>query len=212
MHLPSHNSWAWTLREGLASDEEGVTSVCGMTACSPRLSQSEAITATPSVTAAEVLRHIQHGPREGKKVVLLDVRPPLQYGLSALTGSVNIPLVSIERDILGTCAMLGVAVKQQCDHECDSTSTCDAPPEADCSNREAETEVFVICRRGIDSEVATKVRLSSLAICVSLVLTFAFLLQALRLRGITAFNMTGGLEALAALLRDTDGSHLFPMY
>jgi adenylyltransferase/sulfurtransferase len=74
-----------------------------------------------------------------EKVTLVDVRPPVQYGIVSVTGSLNIPWVEIKR----------------------------GKRDEDFVKLTQDKKVFIMCRRGLDSKEATDYLISKGIECVN---------------------------------------------
>jgi adenylyltransferase/sulfurtransferase len=79
--------------------------------------------------------------------ILLDVRDPLQFNIAALPSSINIPLRELRSDVEGTWKRI------VCELEKSAIQT---------TNSNSPKQLFLVCRRGIDSLVAARALIASL--------------------------------------------------
>jgi adenylyltransferase and sulfurtransferase len=107
-------------------------------ACSSSSSSSAAQESVPTISALEFARRFEQG---GESMLLVDVREPVQFEICALKGAINVPLRTLERDV-------------------------DAAPleQLGGGDDDDDATLVVVCRRGIDSERATRLLVESKAI------------------------------------------------
>ena len=134
----------------------------------PRTNSIVVVEEVPCISACELLERVQCAKsNKGASFVVVDVRVPLQFSICSLAGSINIPLSVIERDIDIACSFLRTSnVSHDVADVAEATSD-DLYMSASSSSLEMKPsidhDVFVLCRRGVDSEVATRVRLHRLS-------------------------------------------------
>lgn len=87
----------------------------------------------PSENTMPVVQFADHLAKHGEKCAIIDVRPPVHFGIVSLPGSVNIPFREIEREEVSRNKIVDL-----------------------CSQKET---VFILCRRGNDSREATRLLL-----------------------------------------------------
>eukprot|EP00252_Welwitschia_mirabilis_P016121 TRINITY_DN35633_c0_g1_i1.p1 TRINITY_DN35633_c0_g1~~TRINITY_DN35633_c0_g1_i1.p1 ORF type:complete len:491 (-),score=98.50 TRINITY_DN35633_c0_g1_i1:183-1655(-) len=98
------------------------------------------------ITCKELFDHI----KSGNSLVLLDVREKHQYQIAALPNSLNIPLQDLEMQFESLNNALSAASKHIPSRDSiPNENTSDA-----CGNGSPEIPVYVICRRGNDSQKA----------------------------------------------------------
>lgn len=145
------DSAAWAAAHGLAPVEAttaAATATAAVTApaapalpceCAPPTGDTSSSVPDISVAAfAEVLRQQQQQRQQSSASPppILDVRSATQFGIASLAGSVNVPLARLQRDVAAGLAAAGIPL----------------PPPSPAGR------VFVLCRRGVDSVTATRVR------------------------------------------------------
>ena len=104
-----------------------------------------------STTIAVTTSNISSARPRSRRVAVVDVRPPVQFGICALPGSINIPIDHLMREggveeVVGALERDGVCVEGK--------KTAEGEDEEDGLGR-APSLVFV-CRRGNDSQLAVE--------------------------------------------------------
>ena len=149
----ARNSAAWLQQHRVPVSENVVMNPTATCLVCDHSSVSEP--AVPSITVAELAAARQHN---GRRHVLVDCREVSQFGICSLRGSINLPLQSI------------VARPTECVASIVAAAVLDLAMAAATSDESSENvgglrqhplafvDVYVLCRRGVDSVEATRVR------------------------------------------------------
>jgi adenylyltransferase and sulfurtransferase len=160
------DSAAWAAAHGLAPVEATTTGAATPAAlpceCGPSGQPAAAPPPPPPVPHVSVAEFADVLQRRGDTSALppspppiLDVRSATQYGIARLAGSVNVPLARLQRDVAAGLAAAGIPLPPVPAGDAGAATAATA---ASISPAPAGGRVYVLCRRGVDSVTATRVR------------------------------------------------------